>query len=115
MLSSLVPDFVNHLTSLYDSVAACETIIAETVMSEEQLFWKSYDKGNKLLQQNIASHSHVLPGKIAWMLSGTYGLPLAITEKMCNEKGLKVDLDGFHQCLTNFQVIFLYRYFVFND
>ncbi|MCP9262171.1 Alanine--tRNA ligase, cytoplasmic [Dirofilaria immitis] len=99
MLASLVPDFVNHLTSLYGNVAAYETIIAETVMSEERLFWKSYDKGIKVLQQNITSQSHILPENlhqfirgIAWMLSGTYGLPLAITQKMCNEKGLKVDL-----------------------
>ncbi|KAM3718893.1 Alanine--tRNA ligase, cytoplasmic [Dirofilaria immitis] len=105
MLASLVPDFVNHLTSLYGNVAAYETIIAETVMSEERLFWKSYDKGIKVLQQNITSQSHILPGGIAWMLSGTYGLPLAITQKMCNEKGLKVDLGGFQQCLTDFQKI----------
>ncbi|EFO19940.2 alanyl-tRNA synthetase [Loa loa] len=102
-LASLVPDFVNHITLLYDSVAACETIIVKTVMSEEQLFWKSYDKGTKLLEHNIASQQHILPGEIAWMLSGNYGLPLAIIQKVCNEKGLKVDVDGFHHCLTNFQ------------
>uniref|UniRef100_A0A0R3QQ21 Alanine--tRNA ligase n=1 Tax=Brugia timori TaxID=42155 RepID=A0A0R3QQ21_9BILA len=103
MLASLVPDFVNHITLLYNNVAACETVIAKTVMSEEQLFWRSYDKGCKLLEHNIASQQHVLSGEIAWMLSGTYGLPLSITQKICREKGLKVDVDGFQQCLANFQ------------
>ncbi|VDM09542.1 unnamed protein product [Wuchereria bancrofti] len=103
MLASLVPDFVNHITLLYNSVAACETVIAKTIMSEEQLFWRTYDKGCKLLEHDIASQQHVLSGEIAWMLSGTYGLPLAITQKICSEKGLKVDVDGFQQCLTNFQ------------
>lgn len=51
-------------------------------------------------------------GEIAWMLSGTYGLPLAVTQKICNQKGLKVDVDGFHQCLTKFQVIFLFKHYV---
>uniref|UniRef100_A0A0R3S5H3 Alanine--tRNA ligase n=1 Tax=Elaeophora elaphi TaxID=1147741 RepID=A0A0R3S5H3_9BILA len=103
MLASLVSGFVNHMTLLYDNVAECETVIAKMVMSEEELFWKSYDKGNKLLENNIASQQHVLRGDIAWMLSGTYGLPLAVTQKICNEKGLKVDVDGFHQCLRKFQ------------
>ncbi|KAL3995589.1 alanine--tRNA ligase [Acanthocheilonema viteae] len=102
-LTSLVPGFVNHMTLLYDSVAKCETVIAKTIMSEEELFWKSYDKGSKLLEDNIASHQHMLPGEIAWMLSGTYGLPVTITQKICNEKGLKVDMDGFYQCLMKFQ------------
>lgn len=62
MLASLVPDFVNHITLLYNNVAACETVIAKTVMSEEQLFWRSYDKGCKLLEHNIASQQHVLSG-----------------------------------------------------
>ncbi|VDK87319.1 unnamed protein product [Litomosoides sigmodontis] len=103
MLACLVPDFVNHMTLLYDNVAEYETVITETIVSEEELFWKTYDKGSKLLEKNIASQEHVLPGKVAWMLSGTYGIPLTVTQKMCGEKGLSVDVDGYYQCLTKFQ------------
>lgn len=49
-------------TLLYDNVAECETRIAKTIMSEEELFWKTYDKGKKLLEDNIISQQHVLPG-----------------------------------------------------
>uniref|UniRef100_A0A915PJ80 Alanine--tRNA ligase n=1 Tax=Setaria digitata TaxID=48799 RepID=A0A915PJ80_9BILA len=102
-LASLVPNFIKHMTLLYEDIAASETVIAETIRSEEQLFWKSYDKGHKLLQHNIVSYPHLLPGEIAWMLSGTYGLPLPIIQQFCSEKGLEVDVDGFHQCFTEFQ------------
>ncbi|VDK28222.1 unnamed protein product [Gongylonema pulchrum] len=62
-LATLVPGFVKHMAPLYNNVLASENEILDTVASEERLFWKSYDKGCKFLQRNIALHSKILPGE----------------------------------------------------
>ncbi|VDN05929.1 unnamed protein product [Thelazia callipaeda] len=102
-LSSLVPKFVQTMAVLYESVSSVEKLIAETISSEEQLFWKSFDKGKKLLLQNIAHSPEVLPGEKVWMLSNVHGLPLEIIQQICDKKGLKVDVDGFNQSLEGSQ------------
>ncbi|MBC7745990.1 MAG: alanine--tRNA ligase [Flavobacterium sp.] len=41
----------------------------------------------------------LIPGKLAFELSDTYGFPIDLTELLAREKGFKVDMAGFNQAL----------------
>lgn len=49
----------------------------------------------------------VIPGDVAWRLYDTYGFPVDLTQLMTEEKGLKIDLDGYEEAKKQAQVLFL--------
>ncbi|CAN6450326.1 unnamed protein product [Victoria cruziana] len=69
------------------------TIIAE----EEASFGKTLDKGIEKFKKTVSEiEGRTISGQDAFVLWSTYGFPLDLTQLMAEEKGLDVDLEGFH-------------------
>lgn len=52
---------------------------------------------------NSLTLKKVLPGKVAFFLYDTFGFPLEVTQELCEEAGVEVDLEGYEAALKEAQ------------
>jgi len=55
------------------------------------------------LEAETKSRVAVFPGTAAFQLYDTYGFPLEVTQELCAEAGIEVDIDGFYEALKEAQ------------
>jgi len=92
---TLVPAVVEVLGGAFPEVAQRAERAARTIRSEEELFEKTIDRGIKLFAEVAGKGGPQISGEDAWLLHGTYGFPVDLTEQMAAERGLGVDLAAF--------------------
>ena len=74
--------------------------IQKDLLTEEQLFFKTLKTGIEIFEASInETDSKQLDGAIAFKLHDTYGFPVDLTVSMAQERGLKVDQDGFDKLM----------------
>jgi alanyl-tRNA synthetase len=77
--------------------------VARVCEQEEVRFRRTIERGLALLDERFDSlqeqGSKVLDGADAFKLYDTYGFPLDLTEVICRERGLDVDVAGYEQAL----------------
>ena len=71
-----------------------EKILTE-LKKEEDRFQKTLDKGLREFEK-MASDNEI-DGKETFLLFQSYGFPLEMIEELASEKGIKVDVEGFHK------------------
>ncbi len=104
-LNQLVPLLAEQFKGVFDNLYNQKDFVQKVVLEEENSFLKTLDKGIQYLKNNIVGESvwgddkRILPGKLAFELSDTYGFPIDLTELMAREMGWGVDLDGFNKAL----------------
>ena len=100
--------FFHHLTGslvaqmgeAYPELKNAQRKVERVLEKEEQRFARTLDQGLKILDRELASLAgDVLPGDIAFRLYDTYGFPLDLTADFLREHDLKVDTDGFDECM----------------
>lgn len=71
----------------------------DIINEEEVQFLKTLTRGRNLLNRTIArlEQAKIVPGDVAWRLYDTYGFPVDLTQLMAEERGLKIDLDGYEK------------------
>ena len=78
----------------YPELNKNKDFIMEQLVQEEERFNKTLEKGlkefEKLSNKDISGYD-------AFILFSTYGFPLEITKELAQEKGLKVDEEGFEE------------------
>lgn len=82
----------------YPELEERRAVIQQTLKNEETLFRRTLDLGMKMLEEMIAATprgASFLPGRQAFMLYDTYGFPLEVTQELCAERAMEVDLEGF--------------------
>jgi alanyl-tRNA synthetase len=91
--------------SHYKELAERKDIIVETLKSEEELFRRTLKRGSELLEEAISdlAGQSVLSGPTAFQLYDTFGFPLEVTQELCAEAGITVDLDGFNKAMQEAQ------------
>lgn len=91
----------DHYTELVDRQA----IIVQTLESEETLFRRTVSNGVQLLEEALSKlgGAKVLDGATAFRLYDTYGFPLEVTQEVCEESGVSVDIEGYEQALLEAQ------------
>ena len=74
-----------------------EELIIKTLLSEEESFNKTLDRGIELFNREVndLKPGDQLAGTFAFKLYDTYGFPLDLTELMARESGLSVDVAAF--------------------
>lgn len=81
--------------------------IVQTLRSEEELFRRTISSGEELLTNWLeslrAEGKPVLSGVDAFRLYDTYGFPLEVTQELCAEAGVEVDLDGYEVAMAEAQ------------
>ncbi|MCX7826376.1 MAG: alanine--tRNA ligase, partial [Verrucomicrobiae bacterium] len=96
----LVDVLARTMGDVFPEVRRRQTMIEKILRAEEENFNRTLDRGIELLDQAIAEcQGGVLDAVTAFKLYDTYGFPLDLTELMCREQGLKVDVTGFERLM----------------
>jgi len=91
----------NHYMELLDR----RDVIIETLQNEERLFRRTLSQGSEMLANELdgVAEGFVLEGSLAFKLYDTYGFPLEVTQELCAERGVKVDVDGYEVSMSEAQ------------
>ncbi|GKU25313.1 alanine--tRNA ligase [Clostridium folliculivorans] len=100
-LTKVVDSVVENYSSGYPELLEKAQYIKKVVLLEEERFNETIDSGMDILKGYIneleVAKGEVLSGEKVFKLYDTYGFPLELTEEILEEKGMKVDLEGFNK------------------
>ncbi len=86
---------INKYKKYYDELEKNKEIVFEVLNNEKKKFGKTLEKGLKEFEKIIVNTTDILNKDLAFKLYDTYGFPIELTEELCKEKNIKVDVDGF--------------------
>ncbi len=97
LLARLAPVLVREMGGAFPELGRAQTLIVETLRSEEEKFRSLLDRGLKLLAEETAKlpAGAALSGEAAFKLYDTYGFPLDLTQDALRRDGRDVDIAGF--------------------
>lgn len=99
-----VASVIDMMGEAFPELPARRSFLREVVLSEEEQFARTLDKGLRLYREQAdvlkSAGKTVLPGEFAFRLSDTFGFPLDLTEVIASEDGLGVDADGYQRELS---------------
>ena len=119
----LVPDLVALMGEAYPKLKSDEKRIIEVLKAEEERFYETLANGMEILNVQMlmlispnpteAEFAAVLEGRehkesrpmgrlngeVAFKLHDTFGFPLDLTEDVCRESDIEVDVEGFHAAM----------------
>ena len=94
----LVADVARLMGDAYPRVRAEEKRITQVLKQEEERFFETLEMGMEILDAALpaaGTGAAVLPGDVAFKLHDTYGFPLDLTQDVCRERDVTVDVAGF--------------------
>ena len=100
--------FFHKLVEPLDSIMgeACPELsragefVTNTLKQEEERFAETLEQGLKHLEAAVgALASGTIPGEVVFKLYDTYGFPVDLTADIARERNLKLDMEGFEQCM----------------
>ncbi len=98
-LYKLLPVLVEEMGDAFPELKAQQQLIGRVMKEEEDSFLRTLERGINLLNgamDELKAHQQtVLDGASAFRLFDTYGFPLDLTELICRENGLTVNVDEF--------------------
>jgi alanyl-tRNA synthetase len=86
---------LEEMSNNYPELERAQSLIKETLKTEEEKFLVLLDRGIKILNEEIDKVEKVLPGEVAFKLYDTFGFPLDLTEDILKNKSLTVDGEKF--------------------
>ncbi|MDA8846878.1 alanine--tRNA ligase, partial [Candidatus Pelagibacter sp.] len=102
LLGSKKPVFYNIFKTLleemsnnYPELERAQSLIKETLKTEEEKFLVLLDRGIKILNEELEKVEKILPGEVAFKLYDTFGFPLDLTEDILKNKSMTVDGEKF--------------------
>ncbi|MGZ3873723.1 MAG: alanine--tRNA ligase [Mucilaginibacter sp.] len=104
-LNLLVPLLAEQFKGVFDNLYEQRDFVKKVILEEEISFLRTLGEGLKLFNTYVSatpeqgSHTNVVSGETAFLLSDTYGFPIDLTELIAREKGLTVDMKGFDKAL----------------
>lgn len=98
-LYNIVDTVVDNYKEAYPELEENRQKIKDVIKKEEEKFKQTLDRGQKLLDDLLADGSKEISGENAFKLYDTYGFPLELTVEIAAEKGVKVDEEGFKECM----------------
>lgn len=90
----LVDVLAATMGDVFPEIRAKKSQVQDTLRREEESFNRTLDNGISLF--NEAATRGDITGPVAFRLYDEQGFPLDLTELMARERGLKVDVAGFH-------------------
>ncbi|MCF7875482.1 alanine--tRNA ligase [Candidatus Bipolaricaulota bacterium] len=100
-LTSSLPPIMDTMGETYPELVERRDLIENVIEHEEGSYRNTLNEGEQLfyrlasdLQENNQSE---IPGKDAFRLYDTHGLPLTFLEELAEEEDLAIDMEGFEQ------------------
>ena len=88
---------INKYKKYYPELEKNKEIVLEVLTSEKNKFGRTLEKGLKEFEKIIVNTTGVLNKDLAFKLYDTYGFPIELTEELCKEKKISVDIEGFKE------------------
>jgi alanyl-tRNA synthetase len=82
---------LEEMSNNYPELERAQSLIKETLKTEEEKFLILLDRGIKMLNEELNKVEKILPGEVAFKLYDTFGFPLDLTEDILKSKSLNVD------------------------
>ena len=95
-LYQLVDIVVNIMKDFYPYLLDKKEYVKKLIIAEEEKFIKTLSNGESLLHELIKDKKE-LSGKDMFKLYDTYGFPKELTLEICEENGVKVDINEFNE------------------
>ena len=97
---------IDQYQDVYPELKRNEKFVLEQLALEENRFARTLKQGNKEFEKLAEKvEGGRIDGVSAFHLYDTYGFPVEMTEELARERGLTVDMDGFHECFKNHQAL----------
>jgi alanyl-tRNA synthetase len=101
----MVPDLVEQMGAAYPELVAEQAHVKGILKLEEERFFTTIEHGMAILDLEIGfinqpGENQVLNGETAFKLHDTYGFPLDLTQDVCREHGVAVDVAGFDRAMA---------------
>jgi alanyl-tRNA synthetase len=101
--SAFLPQLVDTLAAtfghVFPEVIARSAAIKETLLREENAFNETLDRGLELFEKETARTPGKLSGDFAFQLYDTFGFPIDLTQLLCEERGLALDMPRFEKLM----------------
>ena len=92
---------IDAMVGAYPDLKDKRAFIAKAILSEEEQFLRTLEKGLTLLDDEIGKlATKQLPGAVAFKMYDTFGFPLDLTRVILEEKGLTLDEKGFESAMN---------------
>ena len=102
-LAKLAETVIEGSKDGYPELEEKRNFILNNLMQEENQFARTIDQGLSLLKDYEdtmkTEGSDTLKGADAFRLYDTYGFPIDLTLEILEEKGFKLDMEGFNSCM----------------
>ncbi len=93
---ALVETLVAEMGAVFPELKNREDTVRATLEQEEASFNQTLDRGLKRFEDALPEvKDNTISGEVAFQLYDTYGFPVDLTELLCAERGLKIDMDRF--------------------
>ena len=92
LIDILNDQFKDVFPNLYEQ----QDFVKKVVREEENSFLRTLSAGINRFEKYASTHQEV-EGKVAFELYDTFGFPIDLTQLLAREKGLEVDMKGYHE------------------
>ncbi|MHB1100167.1 MAG: alanine--tRNA ligase [Burkholderiales bacterium] len=98
----MVADLVQEMGQAYPELAESQVRVTEVLKQEEERFFQTIEHGMAILESDLAAmeKSGLFDGEIAFKLHDTFGFPLDLTQDVCREHDVTVDVAGFDSAMA---------------
>lgn len=105
LFTSLIPTFIEQMSPVYPELITSKKLITNVLESEVERFATNLVAGQNIFQK-VASDAKksgktIISGDDVFKLYDTYGFPPELTEIMCKEQGLSIDMVGFDKAMAS--------------
>lgn len=98
-LSEVCDTVIEENKSAYPELVSKKDFIKKLLITEEENFERTIDKGLSLLSDMIKDGMAQLSGENAFKLYDTYGFPVDLTREILEEKGVSIDETTFDRLM----------------
>ncbi|MBI2287258.1 MAG: alanine--tRNA ligase [Nitrosomonadales bacterium] len=100
----MVPDLVAEMGTAYPELTAENVRVKGILKLEEERFFSTIEHGMAILEADLAEMAKqggkVFNGETAFKLHDTYGFPLDLTQDVCREHDVAVDVAAFDKAMA---------------
>ena len=100
VLTSLVSTLIDQMHQAFPELKTREAVIVDTLQREERSFNETLDRGLTLFGEEAARVSGgAFPAEAAFKLYDTFGFPVDLTQLLCRERGITLEMDRFDELM----------------
>ena len=105
LFPSLAAVFIEQMGHIYPELVTSKKLIISVLESEIERFAANLVAGQNIFQKiatdTLKAGKNLIEGDVIFKLYDTYGFPPELTEIMCKEQGLSIDMIGFDKAMEN--------------